>query len=85
MDDRTAAEGFCRLLDGAEQPLLVAYNAQFDLNFLYYLLRPLRDWLFVLQTAPVSGCPHGVPGPAGLSLTSSCDAIDGLRAGRIRR
>ena len=41
VDDRTAAEGFCRLLDGAEQPLLVAYNAQFDLNFLYYLLRPL--------------------------------------------
>ena len=41
VDDRTAAEGFCRLLDGAEQPLLVAYNAQFDLNFLYYLLKPL--------------------------------------------
>ena len=41
VDDRRAAEGFCRLLDGAEQPLLVAYNAQFDLNFLYYLLRPL--------------------------------------------
>lgn len=41
VDERTAAEGFCRLLDGAEQPLLVAYNAQFDLNFLYYLLRPL--------------------------------------------
>ena len=38
--------GFCRLLDGAERPLLVAYNAQFDLNFLYYLLRPLG-----------SGCP----------------------------
>ena len=48
MDDRTAAEGFCRLLDGAEQPLLVAYNAQFDLNFLYYLLRPL-GLLSVLQ------------------------------------
>ena len=48
VDDRTAAEGFCRLLDGAEQPLLVAYNAQFDLNFLYYLLRPL-GLLSVLQ------------------------------------
>ena len=48
VDDRTAAEGFCRLLDGAEQPLLVAYNAQFDLNFLYYLLRPLGQ-LSVLQ------------------------------------
>lgn len=42
MDDRTAAEGFCRLLEGAERPLLVAYNEQFDLNFLYHLLRPLN-------------------------------------------
>lgn len=41
VDDRTAAEGLCRLLEGAERPLLSAYNAQFDLNFLYYLLRPL--------------------------------------------
>ena len=41
VDDRAAAEGFCRLLEGAERPLLVAYNAQFDLNFLYYLLKPL--------------------------------------------
>ena len=39
--DSTAAEGLCRLLEGAERPLLSAYNAQFDLNFLYYLLRPL--------------------------------------------
>ena len=30
VDDRTAAEGFCRLLEGAERPLLVAYNEQFD-------------------------------------------------------
>lgn len=36
-----AAASFCRLLEGAERPLLVAYNAQFDLNFLYYLLEPL--------------------------------------------
>lgn len=36
-----AAERFCRLLEGARQPLLAAYNAQFDLSFLYYLLRPL--------------------------------------------
>lgn len=42
VDDRTAAEGFCRLLEGAERPLLVAYNAQFDLNFLFYLLKPLN-------------------------------------------
>lgn len=41
VDDRAAAEGFRRLLEGAERPLLVAYNAQFDLNFLFYLLRPL--------------------------------------------
>lgn len=38
--EREAAEAFCRLLEGCERPLLVAYNAQFDLNFLYYLLRP---------------------------------------------
>lgn len=42
VDERTVAEGLRRLLDGAERPLLVAYNAQFDLNFLFYLLRPLR-------------------------------------------
>lgn len=36
-----AAEDFCRLLEGAERPLLAAYNAQFDLSFLYYFLRPL--------------------------------------------
>ena len=42
VDDRTAAEGFCRLLEGAERPLQVAYNEQFDLNFLYHLLRPLN-------------------------------------------
>ena len=31
----TAAENFCQLLEGAERPLLAAYNAQFDLSFLY--------------------------------------------------
>ncbi len=36
---RQAAEEFCRLWAGAERPLLAAYNAQFDLNFLYGLLR----------------------------------------------
>lgn len=40
VDQREAAEGFCRLLEGAQQPLLVAYNAQFDLNFLFWFLRP---------------------------------------------
>ena len=48
-DERLAAEGvgddeaaraFTELLEGAERPLVVAYNAQFDLNFLYGLLRP---------------------------------------------
>ena len=34
-----AAAGFSRLLEGAERPLLVAYNAQFDLNFLYWFLK----------------------------------------------
>ena len=40
VDQREAAEDFCRLLEGCERPLLVAYNAQFDLNFLYHFLRP---------------------------------------------
>lgn len=35
-----AVERFCGLLEGAERPLLVAYNAQFDLNFLFHFLRP---------------------------------------------
>lgn len=38
--EQEAAETFCRLLEGCERPLLAAYNAQFDLNFLFYLLRP---------------------------------------------
>lgn len=40
VDQKEAAEDFCRLLEGCERPLLAAYNAQFDLNFLYHLLRP---------------------------------------------
>lgn len=40
VEQAEAAEAFCRLLEGAERPLLVAYNAQFDLNFLYHFLRP---------------------------------------------
>lgn len=40
VDQEEAAEAFCRLLEGCERPLLVAYNAQFDLNFLYHFLRP---------------------------------------------
>ena len=35
-----ACADFCRLFEGAERPLLVAYNAQFDLNFMYHFLRP---------------------------------------------
>ena len=40
VDQSEAVEAFCRLLEGAERPLLAAYNAQFDLNFLYHFLRP---------------------------------------------
>lgn len=40
VEQAEAADAFCRLLNGAERPLLVAYNAQFDLNFLYHFLRP---------------------------------------------
>lgn len=40
VEQRAAAEAFCKLLEGAERPLLAAYNAQFDLNFLYWFLRP---------------------------------------------
>ena len=42
ISQEAAVESFCRLLDGAERPLLVAYNAQFDLNFLYHFLRPYQ-------------------------------------------
>ena len=35
-----AAQAFAGLLEGAERPLIAAYNAQFDLNFLFYLLQP---------------------------------------------
>ena len=38
--DQEAAGAFTKLLEGAERPLIAAYNAQFDLNFLYGLLRP---------------------------------------------
>ena len=40
VDPEEAAETFCRLVEGCERPLLAAYNAQFDLNFLYHFLRP---------------------------------------------
>ncbi len=35
-----ACEDFCALLGTGERTLLAAYNAQFDLNFLYHFLRP---------------------------------------------
>ena len=38
--DQEAAGAFTKLLEGAVRPLIAAYNAQFDLNFLYGLLRP---------------------------------------------
>lgn len=40
VEKSAAAEHFCHLLEGADRPLIAAYNAQFDLSFLYYLLRP---------------------------------------------
>lgn len=39
-----AAEDFASLLEGAQRPLLAAYNAQFDLNFLYHLLQAFGLW-----------------------------------------
>lgn len=38
MEKAAAAESFCELLT-RKDTLLVAYNAQFDLNFIYYLLK----------------------------------------------
>ena len=48
------ARDFLRLFEGAERPLIVAYNAQFDLNFMSGLLKQLpreeaRRLLAVLQ------------------------------------
>lgn len=40
VDDEEAAKAFAGLLEGADRPLIAAYNAQFDLNFLFYLLQP---------------------------------------------
>ena len=48
VEKQTAAEQFCGLLEGCGAPLLVAYNAQFDLNFLYHFLRPF-DLVGVLR------------------------------------
>ena len=39
ISEADAASGFCRLLEGASSPLLVAYNAQFVLNFMYWFLK----------------------------------------------
>lgn len=41
VSQEAAVEDFCRLFDGAQRPLLVAYNAQFDLNFMGRLLPAL--------------------------------------------
>ena len=65
VDDRTAAEGFCRLLEGAERPLLVAYNEQFDLNFLSSVTP--AEFGLRAEKAAVFRCPDGVSRPAGLS------------------
>jgi len=49
VEQSEAVEDFCHLLSSGEQTLLVAYNAQFDLNFLYHFLRPY-DRVGVLRT-----------------------------------
>ena len=38
--DEEAAKAFAAFLEGSERPLIAAYNAQFDLNFLFFLLQP---------------------------------------------
>ena len=50
VEQETAALEFAQMLEKADRPLLVAYNAQFDLNFLYYFLRPFQK-LEVLRKA----------------------------------
>ena len=40
VEKQAAAEQLCGFLERCEAPLLVAYNAPFDLNFLYYFLQP---------------------------------------------
>ena len=40
LEKEAACRRFCRLLEGDASTLLAAYNAQFDLNFLYRFLRP---------------------------------------------
>ena len=40
VEKAAACAAFCGLLGKGEQTLLAAYNAQFDLNFLYHFLRP---------------------------------------------
>ena len=39
VSEEEAGAAFCHLLEGAKRLLLVAYNAQFDLNFLYWFLK----------------------------------------------
>ena len=40
VEKSAACDVFCTLLGEGERTLLAAYNAQFDLNFLYHFLRP---------------------------------------------
>ena len=40
VEEQEAVDQFARLFQGAERPLIVAYNAQFDLNFMAKLLPP---------------------------------------------
>ena len=40
VEKSAACDAFCTLMGEGERTLLAAYNAQFDLNFLYHFLRP---------------------------------------------
>ncbi len=70
IEDEAAARAFAGLLEGAERPLIVAYNAQFDLNFLFYLLRP---W----------GLAEVLKKPRFLDALNSHRAVDDARAAAL--
>ena len=73
VEKSAAAERFCRLLEGAERPLLAAYNAQFDLCFIYYLLRPLGR-AAVLEDAAVNSHRAVDDARAALALLGAMEA-----------
>lgn len=64
-----ACEAFCNLLGGGERTLLAAYNAQFDLNFLYHFLRPFGRRMSCGH--PGFWMSSRCTGTGGITLTSS--------------